>query len=125
VSWGLGLSSASFLFVASLSTARRIDYTSGGKPFEKPLFLQFVVSCKSPWKCLHILVGFQQNCEIPRFLCLVQGGLIAMLEIVLVSLRTQQMEDGPVSNSYIVMNSISGICSKKERNKEARLMLAL
>jgi len=48
-----------------------------------------------------------------------------MLEIVLVSLRTQQMEDGPVSNNYIVMNSTSGICSKKERNKETRLTLAL
>jgi hypothetical protein len=41
-----------------------------------------------------------------------------MLEIVLVSLHTQQMEDGPASNSYIVMNSTSGICSKKKEIKK-------
>ena len=90
MTWGLGLPSASFLFIAYLSTARCIDYMSGGKPFGKPLFLQFLASCKSSWKCLYTLVGFKQNCGISRFLCLIEGLLMAELEIISVSLYTQK-----------------------------------
>jgi len=40
-----------------------------------PPYFDFTGVPSTPLK--HILVGFQQNCEIPRFLCLVEGWQIA------------------------------------------------